>query len=71
MSLSKFLFSDDGPFRPDLINSTDDDDFGDDDELDLQDEFIEDELTNRLNEHVMSNQEECALFENTVSMEQG
>ena len=79
MSSSNFD-DDDGPLRPDLIYSSDEDEFDDDDDYDndddddllgaLGDEFIRTELNKKFNDNVLSAEEENQMFENTISLQE-
>ena len=78
MSYSKLFHDELGPLRPDLVDLSDyeDSDMDDDDDdddllLNLQDDFILDELNNQLNANVLSADEERQIFENTNSIAEG
>ena len=77
MSYSKLSHDELGPLRPDLVDLSDyeDSDMDDDDDddllLNLQDDFILDELNNQLNANVLSAEEERQIFENTNSIAEG
>ena len=77
MSSSNFD-DDDGPLRPDLIYSSDEDEFDDDDDYDdddllgaLGDEFIRTELNKKFNDNVLSAEEEKQMFENITPIQKG
>jgi hypothetical protein len=77
MSYSKLFHDELGPLRPDLVDLSDyeDSDMDDDDDddllLNLQDDFILNELNNQLNANVLSADEERQIFENTNSIAEG
>jgi hypothetical protein len=77
MSYSKLFHDELGPLRPDLVDLSDyeDSDMDDDDDddllLNLQDDFILDELNNQLNANELSADEERQIFENTNSIAEG